>query len=343
MRHRAVRAFWQYALLGTCAVWQFAPFGSPRFLVAQETPSALAGVVRNESGRAIEQAQVILDSGSVQRELRTDRDGRFRFVGVSSGNHRIRVMRIGFQPRDTTVTVTGAVTGVTISLQRLTSLSEVAVRARPTGVYGTVLERDSLRPVSGARVTLVGGRSGATTDASGAFAMGRAPTGTFMLRVSRDGYATRMFSVRVLRDTGVAIDIVLQPGSSADKGMEMRWADLGQRINWKGVNSAFVGREELVGRGASLELAIRFAPSFAKRSLVIDDRACIFVNGMARPLATIRDFNVDEIESIEVYGVRSELTNTLGKSWPRRAICGNPNARPLPGNRAQFISIWTRR
>lgn len=342
-RRLASRGVRHHALFGiprffaVCAVWHNAPFA------VQEPPPSLGGVVRNESGRAIEQAQVILDSGSVQRELRTDRDGRFRFVGVSPGNHRLRVLRIGFQPRDTTVRVARTVADVTISLQRLTSLSEVAVRARPTGVHGTVLERDSLRPVPGARVTLLGGRSGDTTDANGAFALGRAPTGTFMLRVSRDGYATRMFSVRVPRDSGVAFDIVLQPGLSNDKNMEMRWADLGWRINWKGVNSSFVGREELVGRGSSLEQAIRFAPSFAKRALVIDERACVFVNGVPRPNATIRDFNVEEIESIEVYGVRSEITNTLGRRWPRGSICGNPNARPFRGNRAQLISIWTRR
>jgi len=216
--------------MGLAAVVSFAGV-----LRAQETSPSLGGVIRNETGRGIEQAQVILDSGSVQRELRTNGDGRFRFAGVSVGRHRLRVLRIGFQPRDTAVAVTGAVTDVTISLQRLTSLTEVAVRARPMGVYGTVLERDSLRPVAGARVALLGGRLGD------------------------------------------------------------------------------------------------------------NERACLFVNGVARPNATIRDFSVEEIESIEVYGFRSEFTNTLGKRWPRRDICGNLNARPLPGNRAQFISIWTRR
>jgi hypothetical protein len=90
-------------------------------------------------------------------------------------------------------------------------------------------------------------------------------------------------------------------------------------------------------------VAIRFAPSYAKRTLVVDERACLFVDGMPRPLATIKDFSVEEVESIEVYGSRSEITGTLTKRWPPRGICGNPEVRLSPGNRAQFVSIWTRR
>lgn len=316
---------------------------TPDRIEGQETLSALQGVVRNESGHPVEQAQVLLYSGTSPREQRTDRDGRFRFIGVPTGASRLRVLRIGFQPHDTTITVSGTNTEVTIQLVRLTTLREVEVVTRRTGVYGTVLGRDSLQALEGARVELLGARTGDTTNASGAFAMPTDRVGTFMLRVSRRGYDTRMVSIRVPNDTGVAIDIVLQPGLDADQHMEMLWADMAQRIHWKGVNSAVVGREELAGRGASLNMAIKFAPSYAKRTLVIDERACVFVNGLPRPFATINDFSVDEIESIEVYGSRSELSNTLGKRWPRGAICGNPNARLVPGNRAQLISIWTRR
>jgi hypothetical protein len=304
---------------------------------------SLSGTVVNETGRPIEQAQVLLNPGTGQRELRTDRDGAFRFVGVSPGSHRLRVLRIGFQPRDTTVTASDSGT-IVISLVRLTSLSEVAVRVRPSGVYGTILERDSLRPIPGARVELMGARVSDTTDASGAFAMGNARTGTFMLKVTHPMYDVRVLSVRVPRDSGVGIDIVLRAGSAAlANHMEGLWFDMAQRINWKGVNAAVVGRDELAGHGNSLDMAIKFAPSFAKPGLVIDERACVFVDGMPRPGASIRDFAVDEIESVEAYGARGELTGTLMKRWPRGVPCGNPEIRPAPGNRAQVVSIWTRR
>jgi hypothetical protein len=311
---------------------------------AQETISTVQGVVRNESNRPVEQAQVLLNPGPGQRELRTDADGRFRFIGVPAGSHRLRVMRIGFQPHDTTLAVAIGANDVSITLQRLTTLGQVAVTARPTGVYGTILSRDAFAPVEGARVELLGARARDTTDAAGAFAMGKAPPGTFMLRVTREGFDTRLISVRVPRDSGVGIDIVLRPGTPAlDAHMEMLWADMAQRINWKGVNAAVVGRDEIIEHGRDLALGLRFAPTFAKSGLVIDELACLFVDGIPRPGATIKDFDVEEIESIEAYGRRGEYTGNLVQRWPPKVPCGNPSAKPAPGNRAGYVVIWRRR
>ena len=341
-------------------LWQFG-FGSARALSgavmvvalmssgisAQETLSSLQGVVRNESGRPIEQAQVILNTNAGQRELRSDRDGAFRFVGVSPGSHRLRVLRIGFQRKDTTiVVVAGPPNEVVVSLVRLTSLTEVAVVARRMGVYGVVLERDSLKPIADARVELLGARAGDTTDASGAFSMGSGKPGTYMLRVSHPMFDTRIVSVRVPVDTGVGIDIVLRSGGAPlHNSLQFGLADMAQRINWAtgGGNAAVVGRDELRGRGSSLDIAIKFSPSIAKRGLVVDEKACLFVDGVARPLVPVSAIDADEIESIEVYGARGDITGTLGKTWPRGGICGNPNARAAPGNRAIFVAIWTRR
>ncbi len=310
----------------------------------QETLSSVQGVVRNESNRPVEQAQVLLDPGQGQRELRTDADGRFRFIGVPAGSHRLRVMRIGFQPLDTTLVVATGATDISISLQRLTTLGQVAVTARPTGVYGTILSRDTFAPLEGARVELLGARTRDTTDAAGAFAMGTAPPGTFMLRVTREGFDTRLISVRVPRDSGVGIDIVLRPGTPAlDAHMEMLWADMAQRINWKGVNAAVVGRDEIVEHGRDLSLGLRFAPTFAKSGLVIDELACLYVDGIPRPFATIKDFDVEEIESIEAYGRGGEYTKNLAPRWPAKVPCGNPGAQAAPGNRAIYLVIWRRR
>jgi hypothetical protein len=317
---------------------------SAEMLHGQETLSSLTGAVRNESGRSVEQAQIVLDPGAGQREVRSDKDGWFSFLGVSPGTHRLRVLRIGFEPRDTSVLVAGPRTEVEISLQRLTRLSEVTIRARPSGVYGTVLARDSLKPLEGARVELLGARTRDTTGHDGSFAMPSARPGTWMLRVTRDGYDTRLLSVRVPKDTGVAIDLVLTPGSPLlDNHMEMLWADLEQRLNWAGVNASFTGRDELVGHGESLDLALKFAFSFSRKGIVIDDRACLFVNGVGRPGYTIKDFSVDEVESIEVYARGGEYTGNLELRWPPKVVCGDPTAVPIKGNRAMAIVIWTRR
>ena len=331
------------AVLRTLALVALA---TPSLVEGQETLSSLQGVVRNESGHPVEQAQVLLYATTTPRELRTDRDGRFRFIGVSLGHFRVRVLRIGFQPHDTTVTVSGTSTEVEIRLRRLTTLREVEVVSRRTGVYGTVMGRDSLKPLEGARVHLLGGRAADTTDASGAFAMEPKDAGTFMLRVTRAGYDTRLISVRVPKDTGVGIDIVLRPGTPAlDAHMEMLWADMAQRINWKGVEAAVVGREELVSRGKDLQMAIKFAPTYAKKGIFIDERACIYVDGVARPFATIGDFNVDEVESVEVYPRGSEISKNLMWRWPAKMPCGSPNGTFAPKGalRAHEIVIWTRK
>lgn len=331
-------------------LWRFTTlFGAlvlaiPGQSAAQETLSSLQGTVRNQSGHPVEQAQVILNPGASMRELRTDRDGRFRFIGVTPGSHRLRILRIGFQPRDTSVDVSGANTEIEVTLERLTTLAQVEVVSRRTGVYGTILGNDSYKPLEGARLELLGGRVKDTTDAQGEFWMQSKDPGTYMLRVSRDGYDTRMVSVRVPKDTGVGIDIVLKPGSPLlDMHMEMLWADMSQRINWKGVNAAFVGREEWRGRGNNLWMALRLSPSSARKGIVIDEQACIFVDGVGRPGMTINDFSADDIESVELYPMGSEYTKNLGTRWPPRGICGNPSAtRSKDKNRAASIVIWTR-
>ena len=114
------------------------------------------------------------------------------------------------------MTVTGASTVVEMQLRRVTTLREIEVVGQRTGVYGTVMGRDSLKPLEGARVEVLGARARDTTDGAGAFAMNTERVGTFMLRVTRDGYDTRLLSVRVPKDTGVGIDIGLKPGTPLD-------------------------------------------------------------------------------------------------------------------------------
>jgi hypothetical protein len=338
---------WQFGPRFRRAVGFLAALALMSFDAGAQGTYSLQGFVRNESGRPVEQAQVLLNPGAGQRELRSDRDGAFRFLGISPGSHELRILRIGFQPRDTTVTIiAGSTNEVIVSLTRLTSLREVAVSARRTGVYGIVLERDSLKPIEGARVELLGGRAGDTTDASGAFSMMAARSGTFLLRVSHPMFDTRMVSVRAPVDSGVEIDIVMRPGGvPLPNTLEFGLADMAQRVNWAtgAGNATIVGRDELRDRGSLLEMALKLSPSVAKKGLMIDERACVFVDGVARPLLSINAVSAEDIESVEVYGARGDFTGTLAKMWPRGAICGNPNARAAPTNRAIFIAIWTRR
>src|SRR5262245_13779000 len=80
-------------------------FGFPAITAAQDSASTLRGVVRNETGRPIEYALVTLEPNGVNRQARTDRDGRFSFLGTAPGQRAYRVNFVGYRPKDGTVDV----------------------------------------------------------------------------------------------------------------------------------------------------------------------------------------------------------------------------------------------
>ena len=49
--------------------------------------STVRGTVTNEAARPLEQALVSLDPPEANRQVRTDREGRFSFLGVPAGEH----------------------------------------------------------------------------------------------------------------------------------------------------------------------------------------------------------------------------------------------------------------
>jgi hypothetical protein len=78
------------------------------------------GTVTNESARPLEQALVILDPQRLNRQVRTDREGRFSFLGVPPGRHSVRVTWVGFTPETRQVEVTAGDVIVDFTLRRLT-------------------------------------------------------------------------------------------------------------------------------------------------------------------------------------------------------------------------------
>ena len=65
-----------------------------------------------------------------------------------------------------------------------------------------------------------------------------------------------------------------------DAHMEMLWADMAQRINWKGVEAAVVGREEWCGTTGSSD-GDQVCAVLCTKGIFIDDRACLYVDGVA--------------------------------------------------------------
>jgi hypothetical protein len=101
--------------------------------------------------------------------VRTDREGRFSFLGVPQGTHAVRVTWVGFTPQNQAIDVGSSDVTVDIVLVRLTVLDTVAVTAKRTGLCGSLISRDSLMPVPGARVEIIGARKTDSTNSSGIF------------------------------------------------------------------------------------------------------------------------------------------------------------------------------
>jgi hypothetical protein len=168
--------------------------------------------VRNESGRPIEFALVTLDPSGANRQTRTDRDGQFTFLGVLPGERTIRVTFVGYRPGERTLTVSGG-TEVDIVLQHLVpTLAGVEVTARRSGLYGTVVARDSLLPVRAARIEVLGAYKRDTTNADGVFNFPELKPGSYLVRVSHRQFESRLESIVVPPEGGTSLDLLVRRG-----------------------------------------------------------------------------------------------------------------------------------
>ena len=337
-------------------------FALPSALSAQTF--SVRGTVTNESGRPLEQAQVTLDPQGANRQVRTDRDGRYSFIGVPPGLHTVRVVWVGFTPETREFSVTGGDVTVDVTLIRITRLDTVAVTAKRTGIYGSVISKDSLLPVPGARIEILGARKADSTSSTGTFNFPAIQGGSYIVRIKHPFFDSRNVSVVVPVNGGTELDVVVERGRvSRDAHMEMLYREMDSRLTFRGNNSAFVTREDFKGREKmALDKALSFAPEFAKKSLYIASDACVFVDGVARPGAMIRDFAPEDIESIELYGApqgsarnnaaralrEADPTGSLRDRWPPRTPCGT---EPLPSElrsgwaevKVMFAVIWLRK
>ena len=315
--------------------------------------ASVRGIVTNESARPLEQALVTLDPQGVNRQVRTDREGRFSFLGVPPGQHSVRVTWVGFTPETRQIEVVAGDVTVDFTLRRLTVLDTVAITAKRTGLHGSVISKDSLLPVPSARIEIIGARKADSTNSSGTFNFPELRSGSYIVRVKHPLFESRNFSVVVPVSGGTELDVVVERGRvSRDQHMEQFYREMDSRLTFRGINSAFVTREELKGRERMpLDVALAFAPEFARKSLVILSDVCVFVDGIARPGATVKDFAPEDIESIELYAAplgRADPTGSLRTRWPPRTPCGLPLT---PGEarisksivKVMFAVVWLRR
>ncbi|MEQ1833378.1 MAG: M56 family metallopeptidase, partial [Candidatus Eisenbacteria bacterium] len=126
------------------------------------------------------------------------------------------------------------------------------------------------------------------------------------------------------------------------------WRDLDQRLKFATPRSVQVSRDEIEATDAvSLGAALGLTRSGASRGVVINRRACVFVNGVARPGYPVDAIDAGDVEFVEAYPPGSDLTRTLALRWPPGATCGVPDGTiqaHSAGARqvVQFVAVWLR-
>jgi len=325
---------------------------APSLLRAQAVPRAISGIVRDTLRRPLESAVISLDPTGASRATRADANGRFRFDRVSPGRHQIRTTWLGYEPDERTVEVRAEGLEVTIVLQPLPfRLDTLRIEVKRTGILGTVVVHSDFRALGGADVQVIGTSTKARTPADGRFVFPGVRPGGYVVLARRDGFKTRLLPVAVRHDGSVELVLALDSiATKADRIVEGRWFDLRQRTNRRNVTtSAVVPRQELAARGnQSLDIALRYSPSFLVKGLVIDNDECIYVDGVPVTGLEARDFRAGDVAMVEIYGARSPtLTGeatcaaTDGGHYSVRPGIGIGQTRPRPNPAiVRRIYIW---
>ena len=336
------------------------------FATVVQAQANVSGVVRTVTGRPLENAVALLDPDGQRRTATTDAQGRFQFDRVSRGSHELRVLEVGYESWQQTISVADTVISLSIVLRRLPyTLDTMRVVARQTGVFGRVYSRVEMRPLGNATVSVMGQKWQAVASDSGQFEMLNMREGAYVLYAKAPRMRPWSLSVLVPKDSAVEVSIGLDYLSSVDTKFAQPLAEFETRVKFMNTNnSALVSRHEVAEFGKrSIGVALRFAPSLLRKGVTVGEHACVFVDGLPKPGMTIHSIDADQVESVEVYGPRSDWTNTLAQRWPPNFPCGsnsNMNAylataanpgglakrgyRPPPaGPNGVAIVIWLKR
>lgn len=290
---------------------------------------------------------------------RSNDQGIYRIPEMGEGMWTVAVRGLGF------VAVAERLTFDPRGMQRdfqltrtPTQLDPVLVAARWTGVRGIVGDIRLLRPLDGAKVSVIGGGDAElSTDAEGRFAVPAAPGSEVLLHVERAGYARRLVTATVPADGYIELDVPLDTLRDPKRDW-MQVEDLERRLKFATPRATVVGHDEIQRVGSDrLEVALVESGTLARKGIMVGANTCLFVNGVARPGFPLASVPASEVEFVEVYPAGSDLSNTLNIRWPPRGECGSGGATvraagnsAIAGSRgrnanphtAQYVVVWTR-
>jgi hypothetical protein len=215
------------------------------------------------------------------------------------------------------------------------------------GGLGGIITDEKLEKLPGAEVRMFGTHARTVTDSSGEFFMDVRP-GSYMVRVTKEGRASRLLSVTIPADSGRRIAIALQPGKRGSNREEIDMQDLARRLVWRTSPSAFLTREHLESLGDKRLVNIARAVNPKPLSEGTELACMAIVNGGpdAMPLWY---FDAEELESVEIYPAGSLSYATGDPRRPGSRLNGR-RARQLPragerGGAARdcpIVYVWLR-
>lgn len=314
----------------------------------QLRPGLLVGRVLDASGATVGDAILRATQGARTIIVEADGDGDYRIAGLVGGTWTIAIRRLGYRPAAFDVEMPAEGLRRDFQIERaVATLDPQLVAAKWTGVRGVVGDARRVTPLAGAQVRLLGSDATAGTDSLGNFALPLPGGRDIVLRVERAGFAARIVSVTVPTEGYVDLEVALDTTLTAPKDLWI-WRDLDQRLKFATPRSVQVSRDEIVATDAiSLGTALANSRSVATRGVVINRRACVFVNGVAKPGYPVDAIQANDVEFVEAYPPGSDLTRTLALKWPPGATCGVPDGT-IQAHRAgarqvvQFVAVWLR-
>jgi hypothetical protein len=292
---------------------------------AQGTGEIRTRVV-DEGGAPISDAQAELNPGP--RRVLSEDDGSLVFTQLKPGAYSLSIRRIGYQPLTIKVDVVAGATAAPpitlVAIPRVLDSIRVFEKSNGLRYTGTVLNERSA-PIEGAIVMVPGKAKELRTDAAGHFSVEGFGAGTVLARVRKLGYMPQLHTLQIvnskidsirmkpLPNTLTPVQVTAQSGFGKDT---FAYKELDQRMRWKSEQSYVVSREEFDKQGTTdLANAIRYSVTGGRYGGTLSHPmvdGCVIING-ERALKDwpLTAFFADEVEAVEVYPPKSDVSGTL--------------------------------
>jgi len=280
-------------------------------------PRKLAGVVRDTGALALDSVEVSIVS--LQRRVFSKADGTFLFDNIKPGTYDVRARKIGYGPQILEIAVDSAGGTGAFALLPLTRVLRPVVTTVARGGLSGVVGDTAFNALVGAEVRVLGHGEYTQTDASGAFHIPIRP-GSYLVRVEQNGFADRLVSVIVPPDSGKCIYVMVGPPSRRLPVREVHNIDdFAARLTWRQHT-----RTRVYTHADLEQMNVEWVYEAVQRGFAeihqglsrIDDDCVAMVNG-GPEIAELRKFTVDDVESVEIYDVRSPPPRNDGRPAAR--------------------------